>query len=276
MRLNRGMHRTAEVVAAVQGAVVAEVGWRESDGTIRLVARMPFVLDATPALALTYDELDLAGRLAGADQAILAVSDARHALRGWRPLTVPVTASVVYDPEGETFTSEVVDQELRKCPPARLRADSLLQRRENWWYLARALVTLRPLAAPSPVAPRHQADQGVLCADAGSQLVATTVDVADWGGELLRLRARDEGMPAGVRATRPPGGPAALLRHDFTADLERRATLVITGRLEDDVLWPAARNGQAALPAVPGVWRRFRDARAFERACRRAIRAVGH
>lgn len=270
------MHEAAEVAAAAQGAVVAEVGWRESDGAVRLVARMPFVLDATPALALTYDELDLARRVAEADKAILTISDARQTLRGWRPLAVPVTASVRYDPEGEAFTSELVDQELRKCPPARLRADSLLQRRENWWYLARALVTLRPLAAPSPVVPRDHADQGVLCADGGSQLVATTVDVADWGSEPLRLRARDEGMPAGASATPRPGGPAALLRHDFTADLERRATLVITGTLEDGVLWPAAREGPAGLPPVPGVWRRFRDARGFERACRRAIRAAGH
>lgn len=270
------MHEAAEVAAAVQGAVVAEVGWREPDGTVRLVARMPFVLDTTPALALTYDELGLARRLADADEAILTISDARQALRGWRPLTVPVTASVGYDPEGERFTSELVDQELRKCPPARLRADSLLQRRENWWYLARALVTLRPLAPPSPVAPRHYADHGVLCADAGSHLVATTVDVADWDEEPLRLRVRDEGMPAGARTTPRPGGPAALLRHDFTTDLERRATLVVTGTLEGDALWPAAREGRAGLPPVPGVWRRFRDARAFERSCRRAIRAAGH
>lgn len=270
MRFNRGMTRADDTVAAAaRGGVVAEVGWREREGAVRLVARTPFDLSGCPALALTYDELHLAHRLADAGEGMLVLSDARHALRGWQPLAVPVSISLAYDPEGATFARDLVDQELRKYPPARLRADSLLQRRENWWYLARALIRMRPLGPPRSVAPREDADTGVLCWSAGNGLGVETVTVDDWTGERLLVRSR---------ASAPPTDPAraALLRHDFTVDLERRATLEVTGRLEGDTFWPATREGRGDLPGIPGVWRRLRQEKAFEHACRRAIRAAGH
>lgn len=255
--------------ASALRALVAELAWSQGDGVVRLAARTPLVLSGEPALALTYDDRDLADRLADADEVMLVLSDARHTLPGWQPLAVPVVPAVAFDPEGERFTSELVEQELAKHPPARLRADSLLQRRENWWYLARVLVTLRPAGRPRPIAARSHPDSGVLCWNGGGLQVAT-VSVDDWGAERLRLG----GVPVGAGAR--GSVQAALLRHDFTADLERRATLVITGRLDGDTLWPAERGGQSQLPPPPSAWRRIRQAWAYERACRRAITAAGH
>lgn len=257
--------------AAAGGAIVAEVAWRDADGHVNWAARTPLVLDGQPCLALTYDDIGLARRLATAPDVVLVISDARRALRGWEPLAVPVAPSVSYDPEGETFLAELVEQELRKYPPSRLRADSLLQRRENWWYVARVLVTLRPTRPARPIAARHDADSGVLAWVTEGGLAVDTVSVDDWSGDGLRLASL-----GGAAPHRGAPARAAVQRHDHTADLEQRATLVVAGHLDGTTLWPTHRHGDAQLPGAPSVWRRVRRAWAFERACRRQIRAAAH
>lgn len=268
MRFNRAMD--ADVVEAAAGAVIAEIGWRDDAGAVHLAARLPLADERVPALALTYDDLGLAQHLAAAPEIVMVISDARYALRGWQPLAVEVAASLTHDPHGDRFVDRFVEQELRKFPPSRLRADSLLQRRENWWYLARVLVSLRPVGPVRSLEARTDAEEGVLCWRADGALRVTTVSIDDWTARRIRLSPIGGGALPVDRS-----GRAALLRHDATLDQERRATLVATGLLEEAALAVEARHGDPALPPVPGVWQRIRAARAFERACRRGIAEAG-
>lgn len=255
---------------AAAGALSAEIGWRGADGHLDMTARMPLVRGSEPVLALTYDDLALARCLAAATDAVLVLSDARFALHGWQPLQVPVTMSLRHDPEGEVFVEELVDQELRKFPPSRLRADSLLQRRENWWYLARVLVTLHPLRRVEAITARATEDSAVVCWGTRGLLRATTASVRDWNQDRILLRRLDLGTFDDAS-----GAPAAALRHEATVDRERSATAVAAGRLDGWALTVSSRRGDPRLPAAPGVWQRIRHARRLERACRRGLADAG-
>lgn len=262
-----------EVRRRTAGAVVVEVGWRTPEGTVRAAARTPLLYDpeaAGPTLALTYDDAGLAAELSAAESVVLIVSDARLVLRDWEPIAWRGRAHVDPDPEGDAFLYEMVDQELRKHPPTRMRADSLLQRRENWWYVARLLVRftgLDPIGAP---AARNEPDQGVLVWNGEQELRVDTVAVDDWSADRMRLRA------LGGHGPQERTGPAALLRHDYSDDFDRRAHLLVTGRIDHDTLEVAGREGNAQLPPVPSWWQRLRSARRLERQCTRAISAAGH
>lgn len=263
-----------ELRRAVAGVVVVEVGWREDDGSVRAAARTPLVYDpetGLPTLALTYDDAAVAAALDRADRAVVVVSDSRLVLQGWQPAVWTARPEVEADPEAHEFLGVLVDQELRKHPPSRMRADSLLQQREHWWYVARLLVRFSGVEPIGEPAARTAPDEGVLVWSSGDGLQADTVSVDDWSAERLRLQSL-AGPPSDGRG----GGPAALLRHDYSDDFERRAHLLLTGRLSEDTFEVANREGSAALPPVPSWWQRLREAKRLERACRRAIRAAGH
>ena len=257
----------ADVTAACQGAVLAEVGWRRADGSVGAVARVPLLDDGVPVLALTYDERALAEELAASRSVVLVVSDAQWALRGWEPLAIEGRAALHHDPDGEAFEATLVEDELRKHPPSRLRVDSLLQRREHWWYLGRLLLRLeRRRLLPAPAA-RTSPEEGVLVWDAGEALAVDTVAVDAWDATTVRV-----GSLGGGALAAPRGAAACLLRHEASPDLERRAELQLRGTLDGDRLAVTERRGAAALPAVPGWWQRLRAEKRRERDCSRAIR----
>ncbi len=262
-----------EVRRHTAGAVVAEVGWRTPEGTVRAAARTPLLYDpevGAPTLALTYDDAGLASELAAAESVVVVVSDARLVLRDWKPIVWSGQASVDADPDGDVFLWEMIDQELRKHPPSRMRADSLLQRRENWWYVARLLVRFTGLEPVGEPAARSEPDEGVLVWHGEQGVRADTVAVDDWAADRVRMRTL-AGESAAERV-----GPAALLRHDFSDDFDRRAHLLLTGRVDGGTLEVAQREGSADLPPVPTWWQRLRAAKHLERACTRGIRAAGH
>lgn len=258
-----------ELLEAIEGAPVAEVVWRRPDGSIGAAARTPLRLDDAPVLALTFDDLLLAEELTAASTVGLAVSDARMALRGWRPVVATGGVQRQVDLDGAVFVDRLVGQELRKHPPARLRADSLLQRRENWWYLPRLIVRLEPDRVSAHITGRDDPDHGVVAWRTDDGLRIDTVEVDDWQAARVRLRSL-----GGHRLAAPSGTDAALLRHDASTDLERRTSLTLEGKLEGDLFVVERRTGSPELPPVPNVWRRLRQAKAFERACRRGIAAA--
>lgn len=250
---------------AVTGAVLAEVGWRRPDGTIGATARVPLLDGATPVLALTFDDRGLAHELAAATEATLTVSDSRWSLRGWRAVNASGRVRLEYDLDGSVFEERLLDEELRKHPPSRLRADSLLQRREYWWFLPRFLVYFVDLESGPEPAVRTSPDEGVLVWAGTEGLGADSVRVDTWEEELVRVTSL-----AGRPHPDEPA-PACLLRHDATDDLERRVELRLEGELVGGGLRVARREGRADLPPVPSWWGRLRQAKRFERDCRRAI-----
>jgi hypothetical protein len=103
------------------------------------------------------------------------------------------------DPEGRLFGRDLVEQEAAKHPPTRLRAGSLMARKENWWWMARALVTLVGTDRVEAVRRRDRAQDALLVrgwgAGAGTNADADT-------GSGTRTGA-DSGAPA------TDGGPRA-------------------------------------------------------------------
>lgn len=249
---------TADLLASWRGAQLAEIGWLAADGTPRLTVVVPLVDDGQPTVALTYDRHAEAASLAAARRVVLAVGTptvARHAT----PVAAEAELVLTPDPRGAAFEDRLLPQELAKHPPSRTRADSRLLRREHWWYLPRLLLRA------ARVGPSRQLA-------AGDALAAVAVDgritVAAVG---LDDPACDRPRPTG----RLPDGPATLLRHgaDVPA-LDRRWERRWRGRVVAGDLVVEATDERPARRGTDGMWRRWREEVAFERACRDGLRAA--
>ncbi|WP_347060113.1 hypothetical protein ABC795_06510 [Blastococcus sp. HT6-30] len=251
--------------AAIHSAGVAELLWRtpgEAPGAIGVV---PLVLGGRPAVALPWGHVGTARAAASGGAAALVLSDPRLTGSRWAPLVATGPLTLVEDGAGDLFTDELLDQELRKHPPARALADSPMLRREHWWYLPRLVLVLEPVDV---VAGGRREGPGdvVLGVDDGT-LHVRTVRVADWGTAPLEVR----GGPAGVR------GPAVLVGQELSVpDVERWTVHTTAGRYADDRLTVTQPAVTRELEPVPGLLTRIRRQRALERSCVRALRAAGH
>ncbi|MFC5380586.1 hypothetical protein [Aquipuribacter nitratireducens] len=245
--------------AAVAGHGLAELCWSEG-GRPRAEVVVPLWHDGTPWIALTYAALGTALAAAAASGVVLSLSHARTAAQDPPALAVPCTVDLVADPAGERFLDALLGQELRKHPPSRALADSALLRREHWWFVPRLLLRLHPTGTPGarPLTPVPADGPGAL-------LVAV-----DASGRVV-VRVPDGVGPVGV-----PDGPALLVRHAASADLERRAETRLPAEVRDGVVEPAAGTvASPPLPPVPSLLGRWRRQRALERACVDGLRRAG-
>lgn len=257
--------RTTEIGRSVNAAAVAELAWLAADGQPHATAVTPLLLDESPAVAFPYAQLATARQIAAASQLAMVLSDPRMTGGGWQPVAVSGAPHLTEDREGDMFAARLLEQELRKFPPARALADSLLLRRENWWYLPRLIVAIDG-AAVSPVGERVGGAGGVLVVASGSQLYVDTVRPEPGGGDRLRLPS--------LAGHEPPDGPAVLFGHDFSVpDLEVWTPWTTRGQLGYGFLAVAERPERTGLGPVPGLWQRLRRHRQLERACRRGIEA---
>lgn len=253
-----------ELVRALDGSYLAEVGFRRSDGTAWAAVLVPLVEGGTVTFALPYSDRALAEALAASPAVLVATSDSRAVGRSWAPMAGQARVSVLPDPNGAVFCELLLEQELRKHPPARAYADSLLLRREHWWYLPRLLVRLDPQGA-WPLAARVDPRQATLFSW-GAEPDVRTVEVAGDSEQLVLSGLNPPDRPW------PASAPACALRHDRRfPDLEQATTLVEAGELRGDRLVVAVREGSLALPQPRGVLARYRALRAFEQACRREL-----
>jgi hypothetical protein len=252
-------------LAAVRAAGLAELVWSGEDGPPEAVGVVPLLLDDQPAVALTWAHEAPARAVARAAQVTLVLSDPRLAGAGWEPLALSVRPTLVEDGDGSLFRERLLDQELRKHPPARALADSSLLRRENWWYLPRLLLLLDPVAV-RPTAARRSPDDVVLAVGGPAPAVAV-VRVQDWSQQPLEVTPR----PPDAR------GPAVLVGQEVSVPDAERWTVHRTtgsyadGRFRADLPLPDRR-----LEPPPGLLARVRRQRALERACVRALRETGH
>ena len=250
---------------AVAAAGLAELLWSDDDGPPQALGVVPLVLGEQAAVALSWAHVEQA-RAAGAARSVaLVLSEPRLAGPAWAPQVLHVRPTLVEDGDGSLFRAQLLDQELRKHPPARSLADSPLLRREHWWYLPRLVLLLDPVEVV-PSRARQGPQDAVLAVDDG-RLQVTTVQVADWDAPVLTL----QGAPHG------PDGPAVLVGQEVSVpDAERWTVHRTAGRYDDglfEVLQPAQTR---ALEPVPGLLARVRRQRALERACVRGLRAAGH
>jgi len=184
---------------------------------------------------------------------------------GWEPLVARGRLTTVEDGDGSPYANQLLDQELRKHPPARALLGSPLLRREHWWGLPRLVLLLDPVSV-APVAPRTGPLDAVLAVDDGGLHVAT-VPVATWDADAVVL----DSSPTDA------GGPAALVGQEVSVpDAERWTVHVTTGRYDGGRLHQATTAASRPLEPVPGLLGRVRQQHALERACVRALRRDGH
>lgn len=251
---------TADLPVAWRAAQLGEVAWVAPDGTPHAAVVVPLLLDAAPALALPYAELDLARALAAADRVTFCL--AVPALSGGTPpLAAAARIEVTEDPRGERFVgSPLLEQVLAKHPPSRRRLDSPLLRREHGWYVPRIVVRTVQLG------PSFALGVGE----------ALGVAVADDGGPWVAL-ARDVSLGEGTARLDVDDGRATVLAHGADVPAleqpwhRRWSGVVRAGRFtadERDEVAPARRR--------PGLRERVRVERELERACRAGLREAGH
>jgi hypothetical protein len=249
---------TADLRASWRTGLLAELAWLGPDGAPQLSVVVPLVDAGQPAVALTYDRLAEAESIAAARQVVLAVATPPLA-RGAAPVAATAKVALTPDARGAAFEDRLLTQELAKHPPSRQRADSRLLRREHWWYLPRLLLRATTVGPTRQLAP-------------GDALVAVVTD-----GELtVATVALDDPSSERPKPTsRLPDGPAVLLHHGAEVpDLDRRWERRWRGRVVGGELVVADAEGHPGR-RPSGVWRRWREEAAFERACRAGLRAAG-
>lgn len=254
-------------------AVVAELSWRGDDGPAA-IAIVPLVLDGRPCAALPYHRVEEVVSLADGAVATWTVTDPRGPA-GTPGVRFTGTVTVRDDLDGNEFTDHLLDQELRRHPPSRLRADSAMQRREHWWWLPRRIVQLTGPTRTSAL-PRRTGPEGALLVteDVAAGVVVTPVEVAGTVPSAAGTRTtvrRLDGDPV-----RGAAEPALLMGHDYLVpDLSRWSTWRRWGELRGDGFEVARAEGAPELELAPSRLRdRLRDERAVARGCRQGLRWV--
>jgi hypothetical protein len=253
-------------LAAVRSAGLAELVWRAADGgPPDAVGVVPLVLGDQPAIALTWAHEATARAVAASAEVALVLSEPRLAGPSWEPLVVRGRATLVEDGDGDLFTERLLDQELRKHPPSRGLADSVLLRREHWWYLPRLVLLLDPVTVRR-TSPRQGPDDVVLAVDDGGLHVGVA-RVEDWAQDPLVLSGGPDDRQ----------GCAALVGQEVTVpDAERWSVHRTAGRYAEARLTVTPPVPDRRLEPVPGLLARVRRQRTLERACVRALRHAGH
>ena len=257
--------------ADLRAASLGEVAWVDASGGVEVRGVLPLVGAAGPVLALPYADAVAARSLGTAEGCLLVVRDARGTGTAYAPRTLRCRPRLEEDRGGERFVEELLEQELRRYPPSRLLADSLLLRREHAWWLPRLLVHLEVVGEAEPL-PREDERDHLLVVDADpaaggpERLAAASV-------RLDALPAPGEALPGHevVRGT-PGPGPAVLHGQDAShPDLERWSRWAWRGDWDGVRLDVAEHPARVGLEPVPGLVARWRRQRALEKACRAGL-----
>lgn len=246
---------------------VGELSWLTSDGPVS-VPVVPLSDGEEPCVALPLAHLDLVDTLAprAAFSLTAPAPSSDTGLVGVGPVRVRL------DPEGGLFGRDLVQQEAVKHPPTRLRAGSLMARKENWWWMARALVNLTSVERVDRVRRRGRAEDALLVREHDADVRVDVVTAGDWAsgpGGSVELWSRDGGDLAGR------GGPALVMGHQASPDYERWERWTRAGTLSGQVLSVARADGSPeADPRPYRLLERIRNHREVERACRAGVRAV--
>lgn len=261
-----------DVTSSADLAATAELAYLDRSGKPRIRSITPVVSEGEPAFTLTYAESEAAKEIEASPEVVLIFSDSRLAYAGWNALCVTARRTeLVEDPRGDDFLELFLDQELRKYPPSRQYMDTLMLRRENWWYTPRLMFHLRDLGEPLPIARRNAPDLGVLAWNSGEGLRVETAQVKDWEEERIALRS-----PTGDTTLAVSDARAALFFHDFSVpDMEQETSLLLTGWLSGGRLSVEGREGSRELPKLLGLISRFKAQRRLKKRCEAGLKARG-
>lgn len=246
---------------------VGELSWLTADGPVG-VPVVPLLDGEAPCVALPLAYLDLVDTLA--PRAAFSLTSPAPFLDIGLVGVGPV--EVRMDPDGRRFGRDLVLQEAAKHPPTRLRAGSLMARKENWWWMARAVVTLTGVEEIRQVRRRGRAEDALLVRGQSSDVRVDVVTAQDWSagpGGSVQLWSRDGGGLDGQ------GGRALVMGHQASPDFERWERWIRTGTLRGQVLSiTGADGGPDPDPQPFRLLERVRNHRQVERACRAGLSTV--
>jgi hypothetical protein len=270
------------VARTVHGSSVADVAWLDADGMPHGCGAVVLLQEKKPVLAFSYAHEVLARQIASADQVALVMTETRSTSSTFAPAALIGRPALIEDTEGYLFTDHLLPQELRRYPPARVYADSLVLRREYWWYLPRLIVSFDIDATlPMPARSVPQASRGAdkpAPDDAKSVSREHVLAVAvERRIETHLVRMPDPGLaktvtlqPVEDRAL--PSGPAVLLGQEASfPDLARWSTWRYRGFCHGNHFEVSEPPSSIGLESIPSVWQRVSRQRAFGRACRAGI-----
>lgn len=263
-----------DTIPAWHRALTCEVAWLAAGGQVGAVAAVPLEWEGLLCVALPYSFAANVASLREARTVVFSVTEpmrrAGEQARGF----AAGTARVVDDVSGETFQRQLLTQELLKYPPSRVLADSMLVRRENWWWLPRIIVTMSRVDRSGELAVRSDPSRAAMLLRPEAAGLAVDIvepaEYADWRAPRVRLCKSDGTELGGV------DGPALAFGHDYSKpDLERWEPWSVRGTLRGDELLVADREGEPGASLRPlGLFQRMRRQRALERACRQGIAAA--
>ncbi|SDP92409.1 hypothetical protein SAMN04487905_113116 [Actinopolyspora xinjiangensis] len=250
-------------------ALTGELCWVDSAGSPNGIAVTPLLRGEAPCVALPYSCSATIDLLETAHEIGFAVTDRRSLREGRDGLTAFGPVRVTHDLSGSVFGGEMLEQELRKYPPSRALADSLLLRRENWWWMPRVIVELSAVNRLVESAPRSDPARHALLVHGSERTEMSTVEVGDRTNDRTKLTPLDDvSLPDGVRGT--------VFGYDYTsADLERWESWRFSGRVSAGELEVSESEGEPGERLRPlGLLRRIRRRHGTAKACRAGIIAA--
>lgn len=257
----------------LRSAAVCEVIWGNSEYRPDATVATPLLFGDRPALAFTYARADLARAIGAATSVAVVFSDRRLSGKAWRPLAIVGRPRLIDDPDGTVFAEELLNQELRKHPPSRALADSILLRKEHWWYLPRIIVEIDPDVSYDVAERTGSGTDGVLgVVDPGVDRVRVASVIVTPGAGPSAVTAVEGELPGAGSAERP----AVLLQHDFSVpDLERWPVSVTPGAVRDQEFVADGPIEQLVLPPPLGLFARLSKHRQLAKGCRRELTRAG-
>nr|WP_211351909.1 hypothetical protein [Haloactinospora alba] len=254
-----------DMVTVWQRSTTAELCWVAPDGPTGIPV-VPLVWGEFPCAALPLAHLDAVDGMSGRRVVFSAGGGAgagtTSAVLGSGPVEVR------YDLAGEQFTRDLLAQEVAKHPPTRLRADSLMARREHWWWVARVLVILTRLDSRNEVRPWRPAEDALLVRPGNREPRVDVVTAPGWGaaGRSEELWRRD-GLPLAGNHEQ-----AFAFGHRHSPDFERWERWYRAGSLSQETLTVAEAAGNPGEQPQPfGFLGRIRNHWRVSRACRTGV-----
>ncbi|GAA3725821.1 hypothetical protein GCM10022205_07580 [Spinactinospora alkalitolerans] len=261
------------MVTVWRRSTIAELCWLAPDGPVGIPV-VPLVWRDRPCAALPMSLLDAVQTMTDgrAAFAVTAPAEAGAAEAGaaQRPgLVATGPVDIRYDLDGARFVEHMLDQEIVKHPPTRLRADGLMAQRENWWWVPRILVTLTGAEEEAALPARTRPDDAVLVRRSARGPHVHVVTAQTWpqeAGARVELWARDGGSLSGR------GEQAYAFGHRHSPDFERWERWHRSGELREEALTVTGAAGGPGPALEPfGVLARLRNHREVQRACRTGL-----
>lgn len=274
-----------QVISAWRRASTAELLWSAPSGPCGTpVVPLVWSRDRLPCAAIPLAQLREIDSLP--QRATLSVpSDAESPATSPATLVATGRIRLEWDLTGERFIEHLLGQEVAKHPPTRLRADSLMARRENWWWLPRALVTLTEITDVWSLPARTRADDALLVRRGGEHQAATAAPSLE---VVTSAHWPRPGESTSIGLTRPDGSapegddePVYLFEHRHSPDFERWERWYRRGTLRGRQLHTEAGDGlpqagdeQAGAAAPFTLLQRLGNHRRAARACKAGIAEV--